>query len=219
MNKIVLDKEEVIVVDEDLDVVVSSGMVKEVYLCAQNKNVSINYQVAKDAHLVVHHYSIDSSFQISIHLDGENASVQYFYSTINEENHDFHLELFHNASKTESDVVCHGVNAKDQSLLFDIYPYVLKQSKLCVCNQENNIINLSEGQSVIRPNLLIDCYDVISSHSAYIGSFRDDFVFYLMSRGLSREASYEILMKSFLVRDVVKLEKVFPKFLEKLKKL
>ena len=72
---------------------------------------------------------------------------------------------------------------------------------------------------MIRPNLLIDCYDVISSHSAYIGSFRDDFVFYLMSRGLSREASYEILMKSFLVRDVVKLEKVFPKFLEKLKKL
>ncbi len=219
MNKIVLDKEEVIVVDGDLDFVVLPHEIKEVYLCSQNKNASVRYQVEEGGQLIIHHYSINSSFSVSIHLSGENASVRYFFSTINEEDHDFSLSIFHNASRTKSEVICHGVNVKDRSLLFSIHPHVSKDMELCICNQENSIMNLEDGLSIIRPNLLIDCYNVCSSHSAYIGSFRKDSLFYLMSRGLSLEASYEILMKSFLVEDVEKLEKVFYAFLEKIKDL
>ncbi len=219
MNRIVLDKEEVIVVDKDLDLVVSSGMTKEIYLCSLSKDASIHYEVEEDGHLIVYHYSLDSSISSVIHLNGKGASVHYFYSMINEKDHEFSLKIFHDVSETESKVVSHGVNVKDRSLIFDINPYVLKDRELCVCNQENSIINLRDGLSLIRPNLFIDCYNVVSSHSAYIGTFSEDVVFYLMSRGLSRDVSYEILMRSFLVKDVEKVEKVFPEFLEKLKDL
>lgn len=219
MNKIVLDKEEVIVVEEDLDLVVSKGMIKEIYLCSPSIDATIHYEIEEGGSLNVHHYSINSSLSSIVHLKGKGASVHYFYSTINEEDHTFSLEVFHDADHTESKVISHGVNVKEKSLIFDINPYVPKEKEFCVCNQENSIINLEDGLSLIRPNLLIDCYNVSSSHSAYIGSFRDEVLFYLMSRGLSKDASYEILMKSFLVKDILKVEKVFPEFLEKLKDL
>ena len=63
-------------------------------MCSQNKNASVRYQVEEGGQLIIHHYSINSSFSVSIHLSGENASVRYFYSTINEEDHDFSLSIF-----------------------------------------------------------------------------------------------------------------------------
>jgi Fe-S cluster assembly protein SufD len=58
---------------------------------------------------------------------------------------------------------------------------------------------MSDGKSTICPNLLIDNYDVDSSHGAYIGKFRDEEIFYLMSRGISREDSYRLLLNGFLI--------------------
>lgn len=219
MNKIVLDKEEFIVVTRDLEIVVPDDLMKEVYLCSKGGSYHINYQLGKNSHLTVYHYSMNTSFDISVHLMKEEASISYFYNTISEEDQTFLFSIFHEDSKTHSHVFSHGVNTGDHSLVFDIYPHVLKESELCVCNQESNIINLGLGSSTIRPNLLIDHYNVLSSHSAYIGTFLEEELFYLMSRGLSRDVSYALLLESFLVKDKEKLEKIFPKFLEKLKEL
>lgn len=219
MNKIVLDKEDVIVVEDDLDIFVDAKKEKEIYLCSNNCDACIHYHIGQNSHLTVYHYSIDSSLDISMHLMEENASISYSYYTINEDDHTFHCSIFHEASKTESHVTSHGVNIRDKSLLFDIDPHVLKDAKLCICNQENRIINLGCGSSTIRPNLFIDHYNVVSNHSAYIGSFSEEALFYLMSRGLSREDSYQLLLQSFLMNDFDRIREVFPQFLEKLKEL
>lgn len=219
MNKIVLDQEEVIAVDGDLDIVVSCGDRKEITLYSLDTKASIHYKIEKDASLVVHHYTIDCSFAIEVLLSGENASVDYFYSTLNEKDHSLSFDIVHEASNTSSRIVNHGVATCDGTLLFDINPSVLKNSELCCCNQENSIINLGEGEVTIRPNLLIDHYNVSSSHSAYIGTFSEELLFYLMSRGLSRKVSFALLLQYFLVKDVAKLTKIFPQFLEKLKDL
>jgi Fe-S cluster assembly protein SufD len=76
---------------------------------------------------------------------------------------------------------------------------VPKNSSKCICNQDNQIINMDNGKSTICPNLLIDNYDVDSNHAAYIGKFKDDVMFYLMSRGISREVAYRLLLNGFLI--------------------
>lgn len=219
MNKIVLDKEEVIAVDDDLDIVVSCGNRKEIILYAFNTRASIRYKIEEDASLVVHHYTMNSSFDIQVLLSGVNASIDYFYSILNEEEHTLSFDIIHEASQTSSKIVNHGVLVGEGTLLFDINPSVLKDSDGCCCNQENSIMNLGEGEVTIRPNLLIDHYNVSSSHSAYIGAFSEELLFYLMSRGLSRKTSFELLLQHFLVKDAPSLREVFPQFLEKLKDL
>ena len=87
MNKIVLDKEEFIVVTRDLEIVVPDDLMKEVYLCSKGGSYHINYQLGKNSHLTVYHYSMNTSFDISVHLMKEEASISYFYNTISEEDH------------------------------------------------------------------------------------------------------------------------------------
>ena len=78
---------------------------------------------------------------------------------------------------------------------------------------------MNDGKSTICPNLLIDNYDVDSSHGAYIGKFSEEKLFYLMSRGINREDSYRLLLESYLINsdsiDVNRIEK-FVKEIEKI---
>jgi hypothetical protein len=73
--------------------------------------------------------------------------------------------------------------------------------------QDNKIINLRDGKSSILPNLIVDNNDIEASHSAYIGTFDEDKKFYMMSRGLTSEESDDLLIKAFLLNDMVLDEK------------
>jgi Fe-S cluster assembly scaffold protein SufB len=54
----------------------------------------------------------------------------------------------------------------------------------------------------LKPNLLIDNDDIEAEHSAYIGRFKEDEIFYLMTRGISREDATDLLVRSFLIGDM-----------------
>lgn len=162
-------------------------------------NQEMIYNVYENSKLVVYQYGIDIDNNIIINLNGENASVEYHYSTINYKDHKYKIAVNHNNSKTISNIYNHGINVSDNKLDFDITGYVPNKSDKSECNQKNQILNIKDGKSTILPMLLIDNYDVISSHSAYIGKFKDDVLFYMMSRGISEKVSYDLLIKSFLI--------------------
>ena len=50
----------------------------------------------------------------------------------------------------------------------------------------------------IKPNMYIDCDDIEAKHSAVIGKFKDEEIFYLMTRGIPKEEAIELLTESFL---------------------
>ena len=189
---------------------------KELYLFDKT-NQSRTYNVSENSKLAVYQYGINIDNDIVINLNGENAEVEYHYSTINYDDHKYKIVVNHNSSKTISNIYNHGVNVKDNKLDFDITGYVPNKSDKSECNQKNQILNISDGKSTILPKLWIDNYDVISSHSAYIGKFKDEILFYLMSRGISEKVSYDLLIKSFLVNGcdntelIEKLEKEIKK--------
>ena len=173
---------------------------KELYI-VDKTNQSRTYNVSENSKLVVYQYGINIDNDIIVNLNGENAEVEYHYSTINYDDHKYKIVVNHNSSKTISNIYNHGVNVKDNKLDFDITGYVPNKSDKSECNQKNQILNVEDGKSTILPKLLIDNYDVVSSHSAYIGKFKDEILFYLMSRGISEKVSYDLLIKSFLVNN------------------
>ncbi|MCI7332376.1 MAG: SufD family Fe-S cluster assembly protein [Mollicutes bacterium] len=190
---------------------------EKVFYDFDTTNQDVIYNVSENSKLVVYQYGINIDNNIIINLNGENASVEYHYSTINYDDHKYKIDVNHNNSKTISNIYNHGINVFDNKLDFDITGNVLNKSDKCECNQKNQILNISDGKSTILPKLLIDNYDVISSHSAYIGKFKDEILFYLMSRGISEKVSYDLLIKSFLVNGcdntelIEKLEKEIDK--------
>ena len=150
-------------------------------------------------------------------LNGENATINYNFKTIsnNKENYDFHI--FHNSKNTFSNIKNGGVCIKDGSITFQVSSFVPKNITNCVVNQSNRIINLTNNESKIKPNLYIDCNDVEASHSALIGTFSDSELFYLQSRGITKEDAIKLLIRGFVTSDItnLKLQKNINKNLDK----
>lgn len=172
-------------------------MNKIIYIYDNNKVSEYKYDILEDT--IIYHFSFNSSSKVLVNIKKENVSLFYYYNNINYDDNSFDIKINHNAINTHSELFNHGVNVKDNKLDFSITCYVPKEYSKCICYQDNQIINLSDGKSTIKPNLLIDNFDVNSSHSAYIGTFKNEDMFYLMSRGISRSNCYKLLLKGFLI--------------------
>ena len=204
MHKIVIENEVILLEKENyLDIKNNNTLV--IYLKGSG-NIEIN--IEENCNITINHLGVDLSNEITINLNGASSQVVYNYSTINYQDNILKMTINHNSDNTQSNVYNHGVNIKGNRLLFDITGVVPKNIKKCVCNQENRIANIVDSNSIICPNLLIDSYDTISSHSAYIGKFSDELLFYLMSRGLTKDKAYELLIKSLLLPTCIEKDKI-----------
>lgn len=166
----------------------------------------------------IYFLSINKSAKVNIYMQSNDSVVNFYYSTMNKDNNNFELNVYHNAKNTVSHVYNHGVNLNGNKLSFNINGYIDKESTGSSCNQENMIINVEDGVSTILPKLYIDCYDSTSSHSAYIGKFKDEEIFYLESRGLSKKKAYKLLIKSFLI-PIDSAKKIKEEYLNKIEKI
>lgn len=186
-----------------------------------NKVIYINndgvFNINKDETLEIYHYVVDKSINVIINLNGENAKVVYHLSIISNNDNVCKIDVNHMSSNTESKIICHGVNTGDKKLEFNVTGLVPKDMDKCICNQENQIINLKDGESVIKPNLLIRNYDTFSNHAAYIGEFSKDKMFYLESRGISEEDAIRLLMKGLLLGDGDRENVIVKEFMDNLK--
>ena len=188
-------------------------MNKVIYINDDN----VNFDIKENETLEIYHYVVDKSVNIKINLNGENAKVVYHLSIISNNDNVCKIDVNHMSSNTESKIICHGVNTGDKKLEFNVTGLVPKEMDKCICNQENQIINLKDGESVIKPNLLIRNYDTFSNHAAYIGEFSKDKMFYLESRGISEEDAIRLLMKGLLLGDGDRENVIVKEFMDNLK--
>lgn len=137
-----------------------------------------------------------------INLNGENSKIKYLTKSINSEKNKYNLVINHNAKNTNSDVINNGINILNGQTHFDITGYVPKNIINCCLNQVNQIINFNKNKCQINPILLIDENDVIANHSAFIGEFSEEQLFYLQSRGIKYEDAIKLLIKGFMLANL-----------------
>ncbi len=180
-------------------------------------NKDTNFNINKDETLEIYHFVINKDVSVNINLNGENAKVIYYLSIICKDKNICNININHGCSNTESRVICHGVNTDNKKLEFNVLGIIPNDASNCICNEENEIINLKDGESIIKPNLLIRNYNTCSSHSAYIGEFNKDKLFYLESRGISKDKAIKLLMEGLLVGDASKEEQIVKEFMKEIK--
>lgn len=181
--------------------------------------VQYKYNLEKDANVNVFKFQNINSIKemIIAKLSGDNARIDYNFKTIshNKETYDYHI--FHEAKNTVSNIKNNGVCTKDGLIIYQVSSFVPKDITGCVVNQSNRIVNLTNNKSEIMPNLYIDCNDVEASHSALIGKFNDEEMFYIQSRGIDYNNALKLLITGFLTSDInnKKLLKEINKNIEK----
>ena len=169
------------------------------------------------AKLKVFEYNYDTSKKRIINL-GLNSNIEYHYSTYNLNDNNYSIEVNHLKNNSISNIYNHGINAQNNKLVFNVTGKVLKNISGCKTNQENTIINIEDGKSTILPILLIDNFDISSSHSAYIGKFKDNDLFYLMSKGLTKSSAINLLIKSIILNSGDDTKNEFLSVLNKIRK-
>lgn len=192
-------------------------MNKILYVLDDNKSSNYKYNIDEDT--IIYHFSINGSSDVEINITSNDVTLYYYYANINYDDNLFKIKVCHLANNTHSEIFNHGVNVYDNKLTYYVDGVVPKTSSRCICNQDNQIINMNNGKSTICPNLLIDNYDVDSNHAAYIGSFKEDILFYMMSRGIAREVASRLLLDGFLINsDSIDKSKI-GKFLDEIKNI
>ena len=133
-----------------------------------------------------------------IYLKEEGATINYYLKALTKTLNDFDYVIYHEASKTSSNLSLNSVAFKEGECHITTSGFVPNKKEECTLNHNSRIIKLNDLFSFIKPNLFIDEYNVIANHSAHIGQFNKEDLFYLQSRGISYEDSLYLLIKGFL---------------------
>ena len=150
-------------------------------------------------------------------LNEKKSKINYIFKTISTSKEKYDITVYHNQSNTESYIKNNGVALKDGKIKFNVSSFVPNGNKECQVDQVNRIINLTKNKCEIDPNLYIDEYDVNASHSALIGKFSDEEMFYLESRGINKTDALKLLIKGFILSNI-EIEELKNQINEKIEK-
>lgn len=169
-----------------------------------NGKVKYSYNLFKNAHVNVFKFQNVKSIKemISVNLKEENAKIDYNFKTIANNKETYDYNIVHESSNTISNIRNNGVCIKNGIITYQVSSFVPKDIVGCSVNQSNRIVNLTDNKCEIMPNLYIDSSDVSAAHSALIGKFSDEEMFYIQSRGIDYNNAIKLLISGFLTSDI-----------------
>lgn len=201
---------------KDINIHILENVTAHIKFFGNNLQSNVKILLEKDSYLHIDSLLVDSDGELSIFLLGQNAEIKCINSVIANRDSKLKFIVSHDYESTKSLFVNNGLSLHNNKLIFDVNGIVQKNSKCSTCIQDSKIITRYSQLASILPNLYIDNYDIEAEHSAYIGMFKKEDMFYLMSRGISRNDAYLLLVKSFLLgrMELTDLEK--EKFINKI---
>lgn len=145
------------------------------------------------------------SEDLVINLDGYKAIANVECLVLNKDNKsDFNQQIYHNAKETNSHVNNIGLALDNAAIDFETVSKINKgMSKSNASQLARGIIIGEHAYITSQPILKIDEYDVKANHGTAIGRMSDNELFYLMSRGLTKEEAYKLILFG-LITPVIK---------------
>lgn len=151
----------------------------------------------------------DFSSHKVINLKGNNAEAQVYeyVSTANKEKATGDFLINHFSSNTTASGVFVYLAKDDSEVKKEVVSNIQKGMKNSVSSENIKGVLLSPKAKIeAKPILKIDFDDVHASHGCAIGTLDDNEIYYLMSRGLTKEDATKIICES-LINPVIEASK------------
>lgn len=137
---------------------------------------------------------------LAVNLVGNGSSSELvgLYFGEGDQTLDYRVVIDHEGKNTTSDVFLKGAVEDDAQSVFTGLLRIEKDATRTSTFETNRNLVLSENakaQSV--PNLEILCNDVICGHASSVGPLEGEYLYYLQSRGLSRQRAERLLVRGF----------------------
>ena len=168
------------------------------------KNVKITAEVGSNSVLNVTYADFSKgnvNVLSNVNLVKEGAKCDWHLATLS--NRDtvktFDISFNHLVGKTVASMDNYGVAKDNSKIVFTGVNHIFNGAKGSDTKQNAKIIVFDErAQGVASPALRIDENDVKASHGAVVGQLNNEHMFYLMSRGLSRDEARNIITLGYL---------------------
>ena len=157
---------------------------------------------------------------LNIKLKEKNCySNMYGFYALKEKSHvDNHTTVDHIDENSISNEHYKGIMDNNSNGVFNGKIFVRKKAQKTNAFQSNNNILLSDEAKInTKPQLEIWADDVKCSHGCTVGQLNKEAIFYLQSRGISKEKAISMLLGAFSEEIIEKIENQFVK--QKIKKL
>ncbi|MFH1235655.1 MAG: SufD family Fe-S cluster assembly protein [Parcubacteria group bacterium] len=169
----------------------------------QFSHVRIHGILEKDAHLhviseVTGGARIETDVWIELKGSGASAMVSGMLYGTQEVHHGFHVVMDHIAPSTSGDIFLRGVYRDQSRGVFTGLIRVEKDAQQTNSYFKDDVLLFDDALAESLPTLEILANDVKASHGSTTGRINDEQLFYLMSRGLSKEQASEIIIQGFL---------------------
>jgi Fe-S cluster assembly protein SufD len=140
--------------------------------------------------------------QYVYHLVGENAQAKLRLAALAKQDEKKHFEIHirHLAPRTIGSMDNFGV-VKDQAKLYIDGIGTIEKGNYQSNNQQTNKILVfnSKCEAKANPYLYIDEYDVNAGHGAGVGKVDEEQLYYLQSRGLTKEEALHLITYGYFV--------------------
>lgn len=186
-----------------------NSVVSAVLFCKSESEIELNAILNENANLNLDIILMNQDTKFNL-----NASLVKEYSTLNvnvlsmakNATKEINFYVEHVAKETKSVVNNIGISFENGKNHFNVNGIIkANMTNSDVRQLTRGLILGSNGECLAKPILLIDHHDVKAYHGATIGKVSDDDLFYLMSRGLTKDEAFMLIINGLLepfVKDI-----------------
>ena len=170
--------------------------------CKNENEIELNALLNENANLNLDVILMNKDTKINL-----NANLVKEYANLNvnvlsmakDSTKEINFFVEHNAKETKSVVNNIGISFENGKNHFNVNGIIKPNMTNSEVRQlTRGLILGANGECLAKPILLIDHHDVKAYHGATIGKISDDDLFYLMSRGLTKDESFMLIINGLL---------------------
>lgn len=166
-------------------------------------HVKIKATCRKDAHLTSL-FDIEGGNRITIDMqcdmqgEGGEADIRGVFHGVKNEHHSMHLLMRHAQPHTRGNIAIRGVYEDKSRAVFTGLIKIEKEAQKTNSYFRDDVLLLDEAIAESLPTLEIEANDVKASHGSTTSRIHDDQLFYVQSRGISKQKARDLIIRGFL---------------------
>lgn len=142
-----------------------------------------------------------------VHFVGPDSRVDLRSATVAASKLIWSMTALHEAKRTYAMLQNYAIALKNSEFSLDVAGHILNGYSGSETHQISRVLNLDPNiKSTVYPKLLIDENDVAASHAASVGQPNMEHVYYLQSRGLTRNEVMALIVLGYLLPIVSEIE-------------
>lgn len=184
-----MKKDNILIIDNDIK--------KEINIFNQDIN-TLDIIIKDNAKLILNYFKESNNNKTKINIEiGNHSSFILNHSYINKNNYELNVDIKYKEEESSTLINIYGINDKGITTL-NIDGSLNKNNINNILDEKIKVININDGKVICKPNMYIKTSKIIANHQNTISNINKEELFYLMSKGISKEKSSKLIISGFI---------------------